>query len=263
MTDASRQEIIIGNWKMYHTVDSSLAFLKAFIPLVQHTPVEIYLAVPFTSIGPMAELAKDTRICIGAQNMHDASQGAFTGEIAAKMLLEIGARFVIIGHSERRRLFHEDNAFINRKMRRALIDGIQPVLCIGETLEERENGQTEQVIRTQLTECLADLPLDKLPNAILAYEPVWAIGTHQPATPEMAQAVHHQCRTLLTEICGDDVAQKMPILYGGSIKPDNAATFLDQIDVDGLLVGGASLTPETFSQIVNCRSPSEMKSQKE
>lgn len=257
MTNSNRQTIFIGNWKMYHGIDASLSFLKTFEPLVHdEAACRIYLAVPFTSIAPMAEAVKDTPIVIGAQNMHDASEGAFTGEIAAEMLLSAGAKFVIVGHSERRRLFNEDNSFINRKVKRALQDGLQPVLCVGETLEERQAGQTEQVLEKQLSECLEGVTAEQISTMILAYEPVWAIGSDQPATPEQAQEAHHQCRALIEKTWDSSAAKKISILYGGSVKPDNAAGFLDQSDVDGLLVGAASLSPETFSQIIKCQSTS-------
>lgn len=259
MTNPNRTVIIIGNWKMYQTIDTSLAFLKTLLPLVSDASCEVYLAVPFTSIAPMAAQTKETKVIIGAQNMHDASEGAFTGEIAAKMLENAGAKFVIVGHSERRRLFNEDNAFINRKVKRALVDGLQPVLCIGETLQERQAGTTQQVLHSQLSECLAGVPSEQMARLIVAYEPVWAIGTSQPASPEEAQAVHHQCRESIEQMFTNEVAQKISILYGGSVKPDNAAAFLDQSDIDGLLVGGASLSPETFNQIIHCQRANALK----
>lgn len=251
MASDDRPVTIVGNWKMYHTIDTSLGFLKAFIPLVRDAACRVYLAVPFTSIGPMAEAAKDTNVVMGAQNMHSASEGAFTGEIAAKMLVEAGARFVIVGHSERRRLFHEDNAFINAKVKRALVDGLQPILCVGETAKEREEGKTSEVLHVQLTKCLEDVPSGDFEKVIVAYEPVWAIGTDLPATPEMAQESHSLCRGIIAELGGKEVADKVVMLYGGSVKPSNAKSLMDQADIDGLLVGGASLTADSFGEIVN------------
>lgn len=248
---ADRPIVIVGNWKMYQTIDASLSYLVDLIPLVRDATSKIYLAVPFTSIGPMAKEAKETNIVIGAQNMHNASEGAFTGEIAGKMLTEAGAKFVIIGHSERRRLFHEDNAFINSKVKRALKDGLQPILCIGENAQEREEGKTSEVLKSQLTECLAGVDADKLSDILVAYEPVWAIGTGLAATPELAQESHHLCREFLREIGGKEVADKIGILYGGSVKPENAKALIEQSDIDGLLVGGASLSVESFSKIIN------------
>lgn len=245
------QRLIVGNWKMYKTETDAEAYLRALIPLVEKTTSRVYIAVPFTSIEKAASLAEGTNIVIGAQNMHDVSEGAFTGEIAAKMLIEAGAKFVILGHSERRRYFHEDNTFINKKVKRALESHIQPLLCIGETQEERAAGHTEEVLKLQLTECLADLTASQLATLIVAYEPVWAIGTDQTATPETAQIAQAFCRKQLQELFGEEIAKQTPILYGGSVKPENAKELLSQPDIDGLLVGGASLSVDSFSKIVN------------
>lgn len=254
MANAERPIVIVGNWKMYQTIDKSLAFLVDLIPLVRDATCKIYLAVPFTSIAPMVQQAKDTNIVIGAQNMHNAVEGAFTGEIAAKMLLEAGAKFVILGHSERRRLFNEDNAFINAKVKRALTEGLQPILCIGENAQEREEGKTAEVLKTQLTQGLADIAPDKFGDILIAYEPVWAIGTGLSATPELAQENHLLCRECIAGISSKEVADKIAILYGGSVKPDNAKELIEQPDVDGLLVGGASLSVESFIKIINYQS---------
>jgi triosephosphate isomerase (TIM) len=251
MAHSDRPTVIAGNWKMYKTVAESVAYVIELVPLVAQATSKIYLAVPFTSIKSVVDQAKSSNLIIGAQNMHDASEGAFTGEIAAKMLVEAGARFVILGHSERRRLFNESNAFINRKVKRAVSDGLQPILCIGETQEERESEKTDEILKTQLTECLADLSAEQLKDLIIAYEPVWAIGTDNTATPEIAQKVHQFIRQSLTEILGQPAADHTVILYGGSAKPDNAKALLEEPDIDGLLVGGASLSAETFSKIVN------------
>lgn len=251
MKESNRPVIIAGNWKMYKTVEEALAYAQELAPLVQQATALTYLAVPFTSIQPLVESLKKTNIVIGAQNMHDATEGAFTGEIAAKMLVEIGAKFVILGHSERRRLFNESNAFINRKVKRAVEEHLPPILCIGETLEQREQGLTEQTLTTQLAECLADLHPAQTTELILAYEPVWAIGTDQTATPAQAQEAHQICRNWLEKTFGSWLAQKTAILYGGSVKPENSRELLEQTDIDGLLVGGASLSADTFSKIVN------------
>ena len=252
MTDSSRPTVIVGNWKMYKTVEESLTFLRELAPLIANASNRVYLAVPFTAIKPMAEEAKKiSQIVIGAQNMSDVSEGAFTGEISAFMLKDVGAQFVILGHSERRKIFHEDNAFINKKVKKALEEKIQPILCIGETLEERESKKTEDVLKSQILECLLDVSADQLDGLLLAYEPVWAIGTSLPATPEIAEEVHQLCRRVVSEKWGADVAEKIVILYGGSVKPNNAGVLLSQADIDGLLVGGASLSSTSFSQIVN------------
>lgn len=255
MSQSGRQCVITGNWKMYKTIDEAISFVRKLAPLVESSPDKIYLAVPFTAIKSVAEVAKATKIHVGAQNMHDASEGAFTGEIAGAMLKEVGAQFVILGHSERRHLFHESNSFINKKVKRALMEGLQPVLCIGETLQENEAKQTEAVLKMQLTECLADLTAEQLHSLILAYEPVWAIGNNRSATPEIAQTVHRMCREFIAQTWGEEFARALVIQYGGSVKSDNANFFMQQPDVDGLLVGGASLSVSSFSTIVNYQRP--------
>ncbi|MBA3958380.1 MAG: triose-phosphate isomerase [Parachlamydiaceae bacterium] len=251
MQESNRPVVVVGNWKMYKTVQQTLDFVKELLPLIQNSKGLVYLAVPFTTIKSLVDVSKNTPLVIGAQNMHDAAEGAFTGEIAAAMLVEAGARFVILGHSERRRLFHESNAVINKKMKRAVAEKLQSILCIGETEQERMDGLTKEVLTLQLTECLEDIEPSLLETMIIAYEPVWAIGTDLTATPEIAQEAHHLCREWLQNKFGEAFAQKIPLLYGGSVKPDNAAALLEQQDIDGLLVGGASLTVETFSNIVN------------
>jgi triosephosphate isomerase len=247
----SRPTVITGNWKMYKTIDEAVRFVKELAPLVQESTAQVYLAVPFTAIHATAEVAKSTKIVIGAQNMNDASEGAFTGEIAARMLKEAGAKFVILGHSERRKIFHETNSFINKKVKRALIEGLQPILCVGETKEEREQNKTAEVLESQISQSLADLSAEQLASLILAYEPVWAIGTDLAATPEMAQKEHEFCRSIVAKNWGSDFAEHLVIQYGGSVKPDNAKALLEQPDIDGLLVGGASLSVDSFSKIVN------------
>lgn len=248
-----RPTIIAGNWKMYKTIEEAKGFVETLAPQVKKSQAAVYLAIPFTAIYPTAQYIKELRapIIVGAQNMNDVSEGAFTGEVAARMLKDAGAQFVILGHSERRHFFHEDDALINRKVKRALAEQIQPLLCVGETLEEREGGRVEEVLRKQLTECLTTLSVDELSKIILAYEPVWAIGSGKIASPEDAQTAHHFCRTVIREIWGDEAAEGIVIQYGGSVKPENAADIMAQADVDGLLVGGASLSPADFSQIVD------------
>ncbi len=231
-------KLIVANWKMHKTIEESLDYFKKFEPLIRGLPA--YLAVPFTAIQPLATLAHSTSILIGAQNMNDAEAGAFTGEISARMLKEAGARFVILGHSERRHLFHESDPFINKKLKRALADNLQPILCIGETAQERAAGATASTLRRQIQEGLAGI--DNFNNLILAYEPVWAIGA-QAATPEVIQETH--------QICRDALKAPNPILYGGAVNLDNAHALLSQPNVDGLLVGGASLSAETFAKIVH------------
>jgi triosephosphate isomerase (TIM) len=256
MTGPSRQVIIAGNWKMYKTIEESVAFIQELTPLVTGCAAKVYLAVPFTAISAAADAAKESNIVIGAQNMNDASEGAFTGEIAGKMLKDAGANFVIIGHSERRRIFHESNEFINRKIRRALAENLQVILCIGESREERDSHKTEEVLSLQIEEGLKDIKAEQLDHIVLAYEPVWAIGAVEPATTEVAEETQAFCRKFIGEKWDASAAEKLIIQYGGSVKPDNAKDFLNQSDVDGLLVGGASLSAQEFAKIVNCYNSS-------
>jgi len=241
-----RAPLIAGNWKMYKTVEEALSFFDTLLEKRLGNPV--YIAVPFTAIEACAVKTKGSFICIGAQNMNDASEGAFTGEIAAPMLQEAGASFVLLGHSERRHIFHEDNAFINKKVLKALESNLKPVLCVGETIEEREANQTEEVLEKQLKECLEGASF--VEGVAVAYEPVWAIGTGKAATKEIAEEAHTFVRKVLEEIWGEENGQKVPLLYGGSVKVENAKDFLEQPHIDGLLVGGASLDAESFTKII-------------
>ncbi|CUI16582.1 triosephosphate isomerase [Candidatus Protochlamydia naegleriophila] len=260
MVSFHRPVVITGNWKMYKTIQEAQSFVSQLIPVVEEDDVGVWLAVPFTAIYSLAQEVQKTPLMIGAQNMNDASEGAFTGEIAGKMLKEAGASFVLLGHSERRRLYHEDNAFINRKVKRALEAGLRPVLCVGETLQEYEAGETQHVIQTQLTECLKELAAEQLKSLVIAYEPVWAIGHGQSATPEIAQEVQSFCRQVMAEQFSSELAEQLVIQYGGSVNTSNAKELLSQPDIDGLLIGGASLSLESFIQIVN-DSKSKIQSQ--
>lgn len=252
MVNPQRKSIITGNWKMYKTIEEGLKFIQGLIPLVQSDELPlVYLAVPYTMLESASKITKNTKVTIGAQNMNDASEGAFTGEIAARMLKEAGAQFVILGHSERRTYFHEDNAFINKKVKRATQENLPCVLCIGESEEEREAGLSFEVIQKQLLECFNGLTQKDILKCMVAYEPKWAIGTGKTATAEIAQEMHHHCRQFVGENWGEDIANKMIIQYGGSVKPENAKALMEQPDIDGLLVGGASLSLDFFSQIVN------------
>lgn len=252
-SDPSRSTVIAGNWKMYKTIDEARAFVETLAPLIEKSQATVYLAVPFTAIQPTVKVVEKlgAPISIGAQNMNDATEGAFTGEIAARMLKDAGAQFVILGHSERRHLFHETNAFINKKVKRALEEAIQPILCVGETLEHREGGETETVLRDQLLGSLEGISRDAILKLMIAYEPVWAIGTGKVAHPSDAQAAHAFLRHVIADNWEKEVADQIVIQYGGSVKPENAAELLAQPDVDGLLVGGASLSAESFSKIIN------------
>jgi triosephosphate isomerase (TIM) len=246
-----RDVIVIGNWKMYKTAREAADFIERFSPRIEGCRTQVRLAVPFTSIAAAADAAKPTRIMIGAQNMNDARDGAFTGEISALMLKEAGASFVILGHSERRHLFHETDEFIRRKVLRALQDDLQPVLCIGEKLNEREEGRTEATLKHQIETALKGLPEKDAVKLIVAYEPVWAIGTGKSATPQIAEAAHAFCRHCLGDLFGKRAAGQISILYGGSVKGDNAKEIVSQKDVDGVLVGGASLDPDQFNAIIS------------
>lgn len=252
----TRPVIIAGNWKMYKTIEEAAAFVKTLVPLIEGSKAKVYLSAPFTAIYPTAKLVEELKapVVIGAQNMNDAREGAFTGEVAASMLKNAGARFVILGHSERRQIFGEDDTFINKKVRRALSEGLEPILCVGETLEERENGKAYEVLQKQIEGSLAEVSAEAMSSMILAYEPVWAIGTGKVAKEKDAEDAHHFLRELVQNRWGKEAAQGIKILYGGSVKPDNAANLLVEADVDGLLVGGASLAPESFSRIVNAFS---------
>ncbi|HSX10153.1 MAG TPA: triose-phosphate isomerase [Chlamydiales bacterium] len=247
----AKKLFVIGNWKMYKTAREATDYIEALVPVVEDSSVNIYLSVPFTSIAAAAKYAKDTNLVIGAQNMNDAREGAFTGEIAGLMLKEAGAAFVLLGHSERRHVFGETDALIHRKVLRALQDDLQPVLCIGETAKERDAGKTEEVIERQLLSALDGVPKEDAQSLMIAYEPVWAIGTGKTPTPKHIQQAHAFCRKCLEDVVGKKKAGSIPILYGGSVKPENAAEIASEKDVDGLLVGGASLDPETLAEIIH------------
>lgn len=246
---------VVGNWKMYKTAREATDYIEALLPKVEDSEVNIYLAVPFTSIAPAAQYAKDTNIVIGAQNMNDAREGAFTGEIAGLMLKEAGAVFVLLGHSERRHVFGETDALIHRKVLRALQDDIQPILCVGETSKERDAGKMEQVLERQLLSALDGVPKEDIERLIIAYEPVWSIGTGKIPTAKHIQEAHAFCRSCLKQVFTEKKAASIPILYGGSVKPDNAASIVEGKDVDGVLVGGASLDSKTLAEIIDNIAP--------
>ncbi len=246
-----RTPIIAGNWKMHKTSAEARAYIEMLNSLIAPTDRLVYLAVPFTALEAAYAAALGSKIAIGAQNMHDQLEGAFTGEISAAMLKSCGASFVLLGHSERRNIFLETDVFIHRKLLRALRDGLQPILCIGEMLEQRERGDHEGILSMQLEEGLGEIAPEQMERVIIAYEPVWAIGTGKTATTEIAQATHHFIRSFLERRFGREVAERVPLLYGGSVKPDNIAALMQQSDIDGVLVGGASLDPKSFAQIIH------------
>jgi triosephosphate isomerase len=246
----ARIPLIAGNWKMYKTGQEAREFVHALSSAVAEAQTRIFLAVPFTAIEQSVEAARGSRIVIGAQNMHDQQEGAFTGEVSARMLKAAGAEFVILGHSERRQHFGEANAFINAKLRRALSEGLIPILCIGESEGEREQNATMRVLSKQLEECLSGLDAHRVAQVIIAYEPLWAIGTGKAATPRAAQEVHCAIRQFIKHSCGNKASEEVCLLYGGSVKPDNIAELMKEPDIDGALVGGASLDAASFAHII-------------
>jgi triosephosphate isomerase len=255
---AERRPLIAGNWKMHLTLRQSAELVKAIASAVRNLQgVDVLVAPPFTSLGAVRTAIGEAKILLGAQNMHWEKEGAYTGETSGQMLLEAGCTHVILGHSERRTLFGETNDMIDRKLKAAIACGLAPILCIGETLEERQAGKTARVIETQLAQSMAHLlPDANFPGTIvLAYEPVWAIGTGHNASPEQAQEVHGWIRSWVSRHFGSEGAEGARILYGGSVKPDNIRALMDQPDIDGALVGGASLKAESFNKLILFKSP--------
>jgi len=247
----SRKALIAANWKMYKTPAEAKAFVDAFLPLVAgHTRDEIALFPSVTSLATVVAGVAGSNLAAGLQNMHFAEEGAYTGETSAAMLMAVGATHTLIGHSERRQYFAETDEIVNKKLHTALKHGIIPVVCIGEVLAEREAGLTASVLLTQLKGALHGVSAAAAHTLVIAYEPVWAIGTGKTATPEMAVEAHMIIRAELANILGSHVAKATRILYGGSVKPDNATALLGEEEIDGALVGGASLKPESFAAIV-------------
>ena len=247
-----RRPVIAGNWKMYKTQAEARAYFSVFAPLVQDsTHCDIIVAPPFTALAASVEAVKGTMISIAAQNMHGRPEGAFTGEVSAAMLVEVGCRGVIIAHSERRQFFGETDGSANIKVKAALAAGLTPILCVGELLAQRESGKTEEVLERQFSGGVAALTGAEFSRIILAYEPVWAIGTGRTATPEMASDAHRFLRQQAAASFAPDCAAGLRILYGGSVKPDNIKGLMAQVEIDGALVGGASLNPGAFASIVN------------
>jgi triosephosphate isomerase (TIM) len=246
-----RTKVIAANWKMYKTPDQTRDFFRDFLPLVAgHTRDEIVVCPPYIDLADAMEAAKGSNVAIGAQNLHWKEEGAFTGEISAAMLLALGVKHVIIGHSERRQYFGETDDTVNLRLKAALEAGLTPICCVGEVLEEREAGLTDDVLRRQCVRAFHAVSAKKAAKLVVAYEPVWAIGTGKTATPEIAAEAHAVIRREVTEIFGDEFAGKLRILYGGSVKPENAATLMAQEEIDGALVGGASLDAKSFAAIV-------------
>lgn len=247
----SRKPIIAGNWKMHKTRKEAADLANALAASVgTYEQVEVVLCPPYTSLETVGQAIRGTKISLGAQNCHWADQGAYTGEVSAAMLADVGCKYVIIGHSERRQYFAETDESINKKAEAAYRHGLIPIICVGETLEERQSGKTESVVTTQVRGCLKGLPADKVATSVIAYEPVWAIGTGQTATKEQAQEVHALIRKLVAEMFSAEVAEEIRIQYGGSVKPQNIRELMAQPDIDGALVGGASLEADSFTAIV-------------
>ena len=246
-----RIPVFAANWKMYKTVHEAVAFTKEFRRALQDVEnVEVVLAPPFTALHAVAEAARASEIAVAGQDLYWEKEGAFTGEVSAAMLKEAGAEYAIVGHSERRRLFGDSDAWVNRKTRAALAAGLVPIVCIGETLEEREAGQTLSVLDRQIAGAFEGVTAAQVAALVIAYEPVWAIGTGRNATPAQAQEAHAHIRGRLRSTFGEETAAACRILYGGSVKPDNVAELRAQPDVDGALVGGASLNVNSFHDIV-------------
>ncbi len=246
-----RKPIIAGNWKMYKTVEEAIAMVSELAPMVEDvTDVEIVVCPPFTALDAVIEAVGGTNIAVGAQNMHWEAQGAFTGEISPVMLKEMGCKYVIIGHSERRQYFGETDENVNKKVKVAFKYGLRPIVCVGERLGEREQGITEQVVKTQVEGALAGLEKNQVAELVVAYEPVWAIGTGKTASNEDAQEVIGFIRNIVAEMYGREPAEQVRIQYGGSVKPDNISGLMGEKDIDGALVGGASLEAGSFAAII-------------
>jgi triosephosphate isomerase len=243
--------LVCGNWKMFKTVHEAVVHVKELRALLKDVRgVEVVVAPPFTAVHAAAEAARGSEIAVAAQDLHWEREGAFTGEVSAAMVREAGAEYVIVGHSERRALFGETDLAVNRKVAAALGAGLIPIVCVGETLDERDAGQTLAVLDLQLTRGLEGFTADQTGPVVLAYEPVWAIGTGRTATPAQAQEAHAHIRARLRQWFGADLAERCRVLYGGSVKPDNIKALIAEPDVNGALVGGASLDARGFADIV-------------
>ena len=246
-----RRKVIAGNWKMNMLPNEAINFIQELAPLVKDTKNEVILCVPYTDLFYALLHVQGTNIKIGAQNMHWEEKGAYTGEVSAPMLKSIGVEYVIIGHSERRQYFAETDETVNKKIKSALAHGLKPIVCVGETLEQRENGQTEQIVTSQVEKAFEGIPASELEKIIVAYEPIWAIGTGKTATKEEANSTIMQKKKKIAEMYGQNEANGVIIQYGGSVKSANAKELFEMSDIDGGLVGGASLKADEFAKIVN------------
>ncbi|NJD23120.1 MAG: triose-phosphate isomerase [Melioribacter sp.] len=247
-----RKKVIAGNWKMNNDLRGTVSLISDLKKELngKNVEAEVIICPPFTSLETASTLLKDSVIKLGAQNMYFEESGAFTGEVSGAMLNSVGCKYVILGHSERRTIFAESDQVINKKIKSAIRFGLKPIFCIGETLEEREKGITFKVVETQIQNGLKDLSENDLSNLIIAYEPVWAIGTGRNATPQQAQEVHQFIRGLISKLYSSNFARQLVIQYGGSVKADNAKELLSQPDIDGALVGGACLKADSFIKII-------------
>jgi len=246
-----RLPIIAGNWKMHMTKNAALEYIGELKEKVTGTEVEVVICPPYTLLSILKEAAEGTNIKLGAQNMYWEEQGAYTGEVSPIMLKDLGIDYCIIGHSERRQYFGETDETVNKKIKAALNHGIKAIVCVGETLEERNEGKTESLLKDQVTAAFKDIADKDTKDIIIAYEPIWAIGTGETATPEMANSAIAYIRDVVKELYNDSISEEIRIQYGGSVKPNNIEDLMKQEDIDGALVGGASLQAESFSQIVN------------
>lgn len=247
-----RRPIIAGNWKMNNTIAETKALVKDLIPLVKDAKCDVVICTPYTDLAAAVEATAGTNIKVGAENVHWAEKGAFTGEISAKMLTELGVEYVIIGHSERRQYFGETDETVNMRVKAALAAGLKPIICVGELLEERESGKTAEVVTRQTKAAFKDIDKDELDNIVIAYEPVWAIGTGKTATAQDANDTIKVIRDTMAELyCPRCAEERVRIQYGGSMNPKNASELMAMPEIDGGLIGGASLKAEDFSKVVN------------
>ena len=246
-----RKKVIAGNWKMNMLPDDTIRFIDEITSLIKDTQSEIILCVPYTDLFYALLTAQNTNIKIGAQNMHWEESGAYTGEVSAQMLKSIGVQYVIIGHSERRQYFNETDEAVAKKVKSAFQIGLNPILCVGETLEQREQGKEEEVVKSQLKIALSNLTEEEVANIIIAYEPIWAIGTGKTATSEDANKMAKNIRQEISNLYGQKVAERVIIQYGGSVKSSNCKELFESSDIDGALIGGASLKVDEFAKIVN------------
>lgn len=247
-----RNKIVAGNWKMNNDLNESINLISAIKKGLdeKNSKVEVIICPPFTSLETASALIKNTAIKLGAQNMYFEKNGAFTGEISASMLKSVGCQYVILGHSERRTIFGESDELINKKIKSAILSELNPIFCIGETLQQREKGEAFKIVDQQIKKGLAGITKEEFEKIIIAYEPVWAIGTGKNATPEQAQEIHQYIRKKISTIYGEDSAEKTIIQYGGSVKPENSFQLMSQQDIDGALVGGACLKADSFLSII-------------